>query len=84
MDTKKYLQLSSLKLSELENKYDYIANEHNIKEIGHSIDRACLKDTLKIASLRNKNGLSSIKFSEKKLFEKRQFAILGNKCPDEF
>lgn len=75
MKTNKYLQLSSDELSELENRYHYPADEYEIKDIKQSADRACLKETMKIAGLRAKNKFNCLKNTEKNLFEKRQFAV---------
>lgn len=79
MKTKKYLQLSSSELSELENRYHYIANEYEINDSKQSAERACLKETVKIAGLRAKNKFNCLKNTEKKLFEKRQFAVRNDK-----
>lgn len=73
MNIKKYLLLSDYKLSELENSYNYLPNEHEIDTIGLSIDRSCLKETAKIARLHAKQRQSSD--LEKSLSEKRRQAI---------
>lgn len=82
MKTKKYLQLSSDKLSELENRYHYPADEYEINDCKQSAERACLKETVKIAGLRAKNKFNCLKNTEKNLFEKRQFAIRSTLAED--
>ncbi len=52
MNIKKYLQLSDAKLNELENKYNYLPRDYELENIGLSLDRQCLKETLLIAKQR--------------------------------
>ncbi len=73
MNIKKYLQLSDSKLNELENSYNYLPDEHEINTLGLSIDRSCLKETVKIARLHAQQR-QSIDL-EKNLSEKRRQAI---------
>lgn len=82
MKTKKYLQLSSDKLFELENRYHYPADEYEINNCKQSAERTCLKETMKIAGLRAKNKFSCLQNSEKNLFEKRQFAVRNTLAED--
>lgn len=73
MNIKKYLELSDKKLDALENTYNYIPNEYEIENIGLSIDRCCLKETVKIAQMHAQDKKTVTQ--EKMLFEKRRLAI---------
>lgn len=55
MNIKKYLQLSDAKLSELENKYNYLPKDYELENISLSLDRQCLRETLLIAKQRRQH-----------------------------
>lgn len=75
MNIKKYLQLSDKRLIDLENSYNYLPKEYEIEDIGFSIDKLCLKDTLKIAKEHSQQRQTTK--LEFELKERRKLAILS-------
>ena len=75
MKLKKYLELSNQKLNRLENMYNFLPTENEINNIRLSADRACLRETIRIAKLRSHH--KSSESAQKKLSEKRKEAILA-------
>ena len=73
MNIKKYLELSNQKLSDLENKYNFLPNESDIEQIHLSADKACLRETARIARLHSLQKSSEA--AQKKLAQKRKAAI---------
>lgn len=73
MNIKSFLKLSDKKLIELENKYNFLPNQTQIDELNLSFDKACLKETARIARLHSLQKQTL--FSEKKLSQKRKEAI---------
>ena len=69
------MQLSDKKLSELENKYNFLPDEDEINRLSLSIDKSCLKETARIARLHALQ--KQTKKSEELLKEKRKQAILN-------
>lgn len=75
VNIKKYLKLSDDKLIDLEKSYNYLPKDYEIEDIGFSIDKLCLKETLKIAK-EHSQCRQTIK-REQKLKEQRKLAILS-------
>lgn len=75
MNIKKYLLLSDKKLLELENKYQFLPNEEEIDNLKLSADKACLKETARIARLHALQRQTEK--AEKLLAEKRKQDILS-------